>query len=170
MSEEKKRKVRITVRLADMEFEIEADEDQIEASVEKVLSAALKATSTVAAVKSLPAPKTRTCKGLIQELWREGWFTVRRGLGEVHEELARRGYHYDRTAVAHALLDLVREGILHREGKPRRYRYIQKRPPPTTQIPAIAESEREEMAISSPPSHPESLEDAPPQTATNQSW
>ena len=169
MNKEEKRKVRITVRLADMEFEIEAEEDQIETSVEKVLSAALKATSTTTGLKSLPTPKAQTCKGLIQELWREGWFAVGRGLGEVHEELARRGYHYDRTAVAHALLDLVREGILHRKGKPRRYRYTQKRPPPTAQIPTITETERKKPAIS-PPSHPESLEDAPPQTATNQSW
>ena len=44
-------------------------------------------------------------------------------------EMARRGFHYDRTAVAHALVDLMKEGVLTREGKPRRYRYAQKRPP-----------------------------------------
>jgi len=70
-----------------------------------------------------------TCKGLIKALWKEGWFRTPRALGEVHEEMARRGWHYDRTAVAHALLDLVREGVLTRQGRPRRYRYVQKRPP-----------------------------------------
>jgi hypothetical protein len=48
----------------------------------------------------------------------------------VHSEMARKGYHYDRTAVAHALIDLVRENVLTREGPPRRYQYAQKRPPP----------------------------------------
>jgi len=71
-----------------------------------------------------------TCKGLLVGLWGEGWFGVGRGLGEVHGELGRRGFHYDRTAVAHALVDLVREGVLTRVGRPRRYRYLQKRPPP----------------------------------------
>jgi len=43
--------------------------------------------------------------------------------------MARRGFQYDRTAVAHALIDLVKDGVLNREGIPRRYQYIQKRPP-----------------------------------------
>jgi hypothetical protein len=47
----------------------------------------------------------------------------------VDEEIARRGYHYDRTAVAHALTDLVKENILTREGVMRNYTYIQKKPP-----------------------------------------
>jgi len=50
-------------------------------------------------------------------------------LGEVHEELSRRGYNYDRTAVSHSLTDMVRESILTRVGTMRNYRYIQKRPP-----------------------------------------
>jgi len=48
----------------------------------------------------------------------------------VHNEMARLGFQYDRTAVAHALIDLVKDNILTREGKPRRYQYAQKRPPP----------------------------------------
>jgi hypothetical protein len=43
--------------------------------------------------------------------------------------MARKGYHYDRTAVAHALIDLVKENVLTRDGPPRRYQYAQKRPP-----------------------------------------
>ncbi|MEM0030132.1 MAG: hypothetical protein QW572_02320 [Candidatus Nitrosocaldus sp.] len=74
--------------------------------------------------------KGSTCKGLIEKLWQEGWFITERNLGEVHEELARLGYNYDRTAVSHALTDLVREGILSRIGSARTYRYVQKRPPP----------------------------------------
>ncbi len=73
--------------------------------------------------------KGSTCKGLIEKLWHEGWFASERNLGEVHEELARLGYNYDRTAVSHALTDLVREGVLSRIGSARTYRYIQKRPP-----------------------------------------
>ncbi len=75
------------------------------------------------------AGKGLTCKGLIEKLWQEGWFTVERNLGEVHEGLARLGYNYDRTAVSHALTDLVREGVLSRIGSARTYRYVQKRPP-----------------------------------------
>jgi predicted transcriptional regulator len=63
------------------------------------------------------------------EFWKEGWFTGERNLSDVHEELARRGYHYDRTAVSHALTDLVRENVLTRVGMMRSYRYIQKKPP-----------------------------------------
>ena len=70
-----------------------------------------------------------TCRGLLENLWSEGHFVSDRSLGEVHEELSRRGYNYDRTAVSHSLTDMVRENILTRIGTMRNYRYIQKRPP-----------------------------------------
>ena len=70
-----------------------------------------------------------TCRGLLENLWFEGFFVSERSLGEVHEELSRRGYNYDRTAVSHSLTDMVRENILTRIGTMRNYRYIQKRPP-----------------------------------------
>jgi hypothetical protein len=70
-----------------------------------------------------------TCRGLLETLWLEGYFASERSLGDVHEELSRRGYNYDRTAVSHSLTDMVRETILTRVGTMRNYRYIQKRPP-----------------------------------------
>lgn len=73
-----------------------------------------------------------TCRGLLENLWFEGLFVSERSLGEVHEELSRRGYNYDRTAVSHSLTDMVRENILTRIGTMRNYRYIQKRPPNNT--------------------------------------
>lgn len=73
-----------------------------------------------------------TCRGLLENLWFEGHFVSERSLGEVHEELSRRGYNYDRTAVSHSLTDMVRENILTRIGTMRNYRYVQKRPPNST--------------------------------------
>jgi hypothetical protein len=73
-----------------------------------------------------------TCRGLLESLWFEGYFAAEKSLGEVHEELSRRGYNYDRTAVSHSLTDMVRENILTRIGTMRNYRYIQKRPASTT--------------------------------------
>lgn len=73
-----------------------------------------------------------TCRGLLENLWFEGFFVSERSLGEVHEELSRRGYNYDRTAVSHSLTDMVRENILTRIGTMRNYRYIQKKPPNST--------------------------------------
>jgi hypothetical protein len=59
----------------------------------------------------------------------ERWFIAEKSLAEVHEELSRRGYNYDRTAVSHSLTDFVRENILTRTGTMRSYRYVQKKPP-----------------------------------------
>jgi hypothetical protein len=70
-----------------------------------------------------------TCRGLLEILLQEGYFGTEKHLGEVHEELSRRGYNYDRTAVSHSLTDMVRESILTRLGTMRNYQYIQKRPP-----------------------------------------
>ena len=123
--------IRIKMKIGEIEFEIECQEEQLQATVDKILSTVtekLKETSLMTE-RTAPPPRAETCKGLIQKLWGEGWFAAPRGLGEVHSEMARRGFHYDRTAVAHALIDLVKDGILTRQGKPRRYQYAQKRPP-----------------------------------------
>ncbi|MCK4474551.1 hypothetical protein KAU30_01810 [Candidatus Bathyarchaeota archaeon] len=128
---EAKPPIRLKMKIGEIEFEIECQEEQLQATVDKILSAVtekLKGT-TLITERAAPPPRAETCKGLIQRLWQDGWFANPRGLGEVHSEMARRGFHYDRTAVAHALIDLVKDAILTRQGKPRRYRYTQKRPP-----------------------------------------
>ncbi len=78
--------------------------------------------------KATTSKSGMTCRGLLEGLWLEGYFTAEKSLGEVHEELSRKGYNYDRTAVSHSLTDMVRENILSRIGTMRNYRYIQKRP------------------------------------------
>ena len=128
---ETKPPVRVKMKIGDVEFEIECQEDQLQTTVDKILSTVtekLRETQMITE-RTAPRPRAETCKGVIQKLWNEGWFSTAKGLSEVHIELARRGFHYDRTAVAHALIDLVKDGILTREGKPRRYQYAQKRPP-----------------------------------------
>jgi hypothetical protein len=129
---EPKPPIRVKMKIGEIEFEIECQEDQLQPTVDKILSTVtekLKETPLMME-RTAPRPRAETCKGIIQKLWEEAWFANAKGLGEVHSELARHGFHYDRTAVAHALIDLVKDGILTREGKPRRYQYAQKRPPP----------------------------------------
>ena len=124
--------IRVKMKIGEIEFEVECQEDQLQSTVDKILSTVtekLKETSTLILEKPTPPPRAETCKGIIQRFWQEGWFATKRTLGEVHSEMARRGFHYDRTAVAHALIDLVKDNLLTREGKPRRYQYAQKRPP-----------------------------------------
>jgi hypothetical protein len=130
--QEQKPPIRVKMKIGEIEFEIECQEDQLQATVDKILSTVtekLKESPLISERAPAP-PRAETCKGIIQKLWEEGWFGEAKGLSEVHSEMARRGFHYDRTAVAHALIDLVKDGVLTREGKPRRYQYAQKRPPP----------------------------------------
>jgi len=120
------------MKIGEIEFEIEAQPDQIQGAVDKILSTVterIKNLTLQTAEHAGPLPRAETCRGIIQKLWEENWFGEPKNLDEVHTELARRGFHYDRTAVAHALVDLVKDNILTRIGKPRRYQYAQKRPP-----------------------------------------
>lgn len=124
--------IKVKMKIGEIEFEIESQEDQLQTAVERILATVtqrLKDTQFASAERNAPLPRAETCKGVIQKLWEENWFNKSKGLSEVHSEMARRGFHYDRTAVAHALIDLVKDGILTREGRPRRYQYAQKRPP-----------------------------------------
>ncbi len=132
MTEEKEKPpIHLKMKVGNVEFEIDCREDQLEEAVAKILSSVREHAkeAVVISERTVSSARAETCKGVITGLWQEGWFATRRSLGDVHSEMARRGFHYDRTAVAHALIDLVKDNILTRDGKPRRYRYAQKRPP-----------------------------------------
>ena len=122
----------VTVKLkrGAWEIEITSQEDRVQQAVESVLAGM--SSKDTALVEPEDEQKDRrkfeTCRGLLQTMWREGWFGAPKSLSEVHDEMSRRGYHYDRTAVAHTLVDLVREGTLFRDGSMRNYRYVQKQP------------------------------------------
>ena len=122
----------VTVRLkrGAWEVEITAREDRVQQAVESVLAGMASKEPALVEPQESQADQRRfeTCRGLLTTMWREGWFSAPKALSEVHEEMSRRGYHYDRTAVAHTLVDLVREGTLFRDGSMRSYRYVQKFP------------------------------------------
>ncbi|MFQ5710647.1 MAG: hypothetical protein ACE5GD_02585 [Candidatus Geothermarchaeales archaeon] len=122
--------MRIKLKMAGVEVELECEESQVERVVQDVLKGMRGGREVIEGIKALKTPESAptTCREVIEDLWREGWFSEPRPLSEVCEELARRGYHYDRSAVSHALLDLTKEGVLSRQGKTRKYRYVQKTP------------------------------------------
>lgn len=117
--------IHIKLKRGSWEIDLDCPEDRVTEVIQKVL-AGLESSQ---AVKMQEEDRGTTCKALLEQMWREGWFSQPRSLAEVDEELARRGYHYDRTAVSHSLTDLVREQVLSRDGAPRNYRYVQKKPP-----------------------------------------
>ncbi len=124
--------IKLKMKIGDIEFEIEAQPDQIQTAVNQILCTVSEHSKNINLTQQSERqtlPRAETCRGVIQKLWEENWFSEPRGLDDVHSELARKGFHYDRTAVAHALVDLVKDNILTRIGKPRRYQYAQKRPP-----------------------------------------
>ena len=130
MSEPKPTDVTVKLRRGSWEVEITCPEERVQQAVASVL-AGMSAREGDAGIMldSPPAErKGETCRSVLLIMWKEGYFSQPRLLVEVHEELSRRGYHYDRSAVSHTLHDLVVEGTLFREGDQRNYRYIQKRP------------------------------------------
>jgi hypothetical protein len=122
--------VTVKLRRGAWEIEITAKEDRVQQAVESVLAGMSSKEPALVDAQDTDIDKRRfeTCRGLLTTMWREGWFSQPRSLSEVHEEMSRRGYHYDRTAVAHTLVDLVREAMLFRDGSMRNYRYVQKHP------------------------------------------
>jgi hypothetical protein len=73
-----------------------------------------------------PVPES-TLPGRILSLKGEGIFKAQRGLGEVREELRKRGWHYPVTSLSGPLQLLVRQRQLRREqvkdGKKRIWKY-----------------------------------------------
>ena len=127
---EKPPMVTVKLRRGAWEIEITTQEDRVQQAVESVLAGMASKEPMMVEAQSTEPDQRRfeTCRGVIITMWKEGWFATPKALSEVHEEMSRRGYHYDRTAVSHTLVDLVREGSLFRDGSMRNYRYIQKYP------------------------------------------
>ncbi len=132
--------VTVKLRRGPWEIEITSPADKVQQAVESVLAGMTTKEGTILAPSAQePAErKFETVRGLLMLMWKEGWFVSSKTLSEVHEEMNRRGYHHDRTAVAHALVDQVREGTLFREGTMRNYRYVQKFPVTRTQADEVA--------------------------------
>ena len=130
MSSDVPPKVTVKLKRGSWEVEITAQEDRIQQAVESTIAGMASRELPVMEIASGDSREKQggTCRGLLLVTWKEGFFSQPRALSEVHEEMIRRGYHFDRTAVAHTLVDLVREGTLFREGSQRNYRYVQKRP------------------------------------------
>jgi len=117
--------VKIKITMGEATVELEAPVEHIEEAVKKVLSALKTAEPSATEKESVPRKSSPTCRAVVEELVSEGWFKSGRTLSETANELKRRGFLYDTTAIAHVLLDLVRERILTRVGEPRRYLYTQ---------------------------------------------
>ncbi len=119
-------RVRVKLTVAGVEVEIEAPVEQLEESVRRVMAAL-----SEGKVREEKAPQESrrqlTCRQVVERLVSEGFFKEPRTLSEVYQEVKRRGYSFDATAVAHVLLELVREEFLDREGSPRRYQYVERR-------------------------------------------
>jgi len=114
-----------SAQIADLRKQVDTLTEQIHLN----LSIQKQMTNPVALQTKLAQRGGITCRGLLQSLWYEGYFGTEKPLGEVHEELSRRGFNYYRTAVSHSLTDMVRENILTRKGTMRNYQYIQRKPP-----------------------------------------
>lgn len=123
-----KETVKVRLSSDDLTVEIETTLDNIEEAVRRAVLGIQQAKASQPSQARRLERRGVTCLELLERLLDEGWFASPRSLSDVTGELARRGYSYDPTAVAHGLLDLVRREVLIREGKPKRYVYRAARP------------------------------------------
>ncbi len=123
-----KEPVKVRLSVGDMTVEIETTLENVEEAVRRSVLGIQQAKAPQTTQAKRLERRTTTCLDLLERLVEEEWFSTPRSLSEVVGELARRGYHYDPTAVAHGLLDLVRREALIREGKPKRYVYRAAKP------------------------------------------
>jgi hypothetical protein len=130
MEKTTKSPIHFRMKIGTIEIEMACQEEQLQPAIDKILEAIIQRMQSPLTYPSDERKEMQsrreTCKGELRKLWEHAWFSSARYVNEVHVELAKRGFHYHSSAVSHALTDLVREGMLAREGMPRRYRYAQR--------------------------------------------
>ena len=71
------------MKIGDIEFEIESQEDQIQTAVDRILTTVTERMKDIQLARTerhAPPPRAETCKGVIQKLWEENWFNTAKGL------------------------------------------------------------------------------------------
>jgi len=63
---------------------------------------------------------------MILRLKQEGFFKEKKAIGEIQEELEKRGYHHPQTSLSGVLLRLLRKGELIRIREEKGWEYIQR--------------------------------------------
>jgi hypothetical protein len=80
--------IKVKMKIGDIEFEIESQEDQIQTAVDRILTTVTERMKDVRFTeRQAPPPRAETCKSLIQKLWEENFFSQPRGLDDVHSQL-----------------------------------------------------------------------------------
>ena len=74
-----------------------------------------RATGTGKPRKATPAADSNSLRGRILTLKTDDYFQAQRGLGDVREELGKRGWHYPLTTLSGAMQVLTRRRELRRE-------------------------------------------------------
>ena len=80
--------------------------------------------------EKIPDELGDSCPNLIYSLFLEQWYSESRTLNDVTEKINQMGYNYNLATISNVLRSFTRKGILTRQGKPKSYTYVQKRPPP----------------------------------------
>ncbi|RLG60462.1 hypothetical protein DRN86_02480 [Candidatus Geothermarchaeota archaeon] len=73
------RKVRVRLKVAGIDMEVECSPEDIEETIKNILSG-IKDISGFKEVISVRRERPSTCKEVIEELWRDGWFSEPRSL------------------------------------------------------------------------------------------
>ena len=107
--------VTVKMKRGAWEIEITSPPDKVQQAVESVMPGWHPGSRSRSRTAE-PTPdqggekRFETCRGLLQMMWKEGWFGSEKTLSESTKRWPGRGYRYDRTAVSHALVDLVQRG------------------------------------------------------------
>lgn len=123
--QENKPTLKTILKMGTFEVEIFCTEDQLQNAVADLINVFVSKEQELSQISIVHhIRQTNTCMNSLKILLSEGWFSSKKYFSDVQLELLRRGLHYHRSAVSHCLEDLYREGLLAREGIPRRYTFI----------------------------------------------
>ena len=143
-NEDSDNRIRFKIKQGNFEFELEGPKEFVENYMTKMLETMPSpGTSPIPSYDNLTKipqetsiilPKSvametypETARARLSYLQETGYFRIPRTLGEVTEQLAREGWHYNSKTIDNALRILVtKDSQLRRIGKRGEYRYVQR--------------------------------------------
>ena len=123
---ESKSTIHTKLKIGSIEVDISCRQDQLQDTVAGLINVFISKMQGLDQISIASHSQQGTCMSSLKILLSEGLFSTKKYVRDVQLELLRRGLHYHRSAVSHCLEDLCKEGLLTKEGTPRRYTFTKR--------------------------------------------
>jgi len=121
--------MKIKIEIGEMKAEIDGDAKDLDSAIKVLIKnkeeiSKISSTTMITKEKKKSKSFADSLTSRLEMLIEDGFFNEPHGLAEIKQKLQEVGYHYPRTTISPAILQIVRQRRLRRIGSMRKFQYV----------------------------------------------